>query len=115
MRLEVSSLDIRLGPRVKTQLNKKLAKIQKLLNGPYFPKDLVFCQVKIDRDPVTQYRVIVTLVLPSHTLRVKTQAHQLTTAINEVEKILTRKVERFKAKITKESTFREIAKKKRLE
>jgi ribosomal subunit interface protein len=114
MRLEVSSPNIRLGSRVKTQLNKKLAKIQRLLKGLYFPKDLIFCQVKIDREPVTQYRVIVTLVLPSQTLRVKTQAHQLTTAINEVGETLTRKVERYKAKITKESTFREIAKKKRL-
>lgn len=114
MRLEISSVDLGLGSKVETQLNQKLAKIQKLLKRFSFPEDLVFCRVKIDLDPTNQYQVILTLVLPYHTLQAKARSRWLTTAINEIGEILIRKVEKYKAKITKESTFQKVAQQKRL-
>ena len=114
MRLEISSADLRLRSKVETQLKQKLAKVQKLLKGFSFPEDLVFCRVKIDLNPTNQYQVVLTLVLPYQTLQAKARSHRINNAINEIGEILIRKVEKYKAKITKKSTFQKVAQQKRL-
>jgi ribosomal subunit interface protein len=114
MIVELVGNHARVSPRMRKLVERKAVKINQFLEGLHFPEEGIRLRAVVDRHPVKSYQVTINLAIPHQQFRAEETGDRFTTALNETVDEVIRQIKRHKAKLKGESSFKEIAKSKRV-